>query len=158
MVHDASRVWKTQKELIFNFLKILGSAEHGLRHSHVSRPYSPLCYEYTSTWLETWPCGHCCTPKNTFFEAATLATKVTTLVTMHILNHNICNSYFSIQNNTQKIKMISTLAITHMLKVTTLANLETYNYNTCNYEPFSMQIMWSEWRSKQPNMQNFKKF
>ena len=73
-----------------------------------------------------------------FFDAATLATKVTTLVTMHILNYNICNTYFSIQNNTQKNQMITTLAITHMLKLTTLANLKTYNYNTCNYEPFSM--------------------
>ena len=73
-----------------------------------------------------------------FFHAATLATKVTTLVTMHILNYNICNTYFSIQNNTQKNKMITTLAITHMLKLTTLANLKTYKYNTCNYEPFSM--------------------
>ena len=35
-----------------------------------------------------------------FSEAATLATKVTTLVTMHILIYNICNTYFSIQNNT----------------------------------------------------------
>ena len=76
-----------------------------------------------------------------FFDAATLATKATTLVTMHILNYNIYKTYFSIQNNTQKIKMITTLAITHMLKVTTLANLKTYNYNTCNYEPFSMQII-----------------
>ena len=75
------------------------------------------------------------------FDAATLATKATTFVTMHILNYNIYNSYFSIQNNTQKNQMIITLAITHMLEVTTLANLKTYNYNTCNYEPFSMQIM-----------------
>ena len=64
-----------------------------------------------------------------FFDAATLATKVTTLVTMHILNYNICNTYFSIQNNTQKNKMITTLAITHMLQ----------SYNTCKFENIQLQ-------------------
>ena len=73
--------------------------------------------------------GRVCTAvhqNHAFFDAATLATKATTLVTMHILNYNIYN------------QMITTLAITHMLKLTTLANLKTYNYNTCNYETFSM--------------------
>ena len=64
-----------------------------------------------------------------FFDAATLATKVTTLVTMHILNYNICNTYFSIQNNTQKNQMITTLAITHMLQ----------SYNTCKFENIQLQ-------------------
>ena len=79
-----------------------------------------------------WPLLH--TKIMHFFEAATL-------VTMHILNYNICNTYFSIQNNTRKIKMITTLAITHMLKFTTLANFKTYNYNSGNYQSFTMQIM-----------------
>ena len=67
--------------------------------------------------------------KHAFFDAATLATKVTTLVTMHILNYNICNTYFSIQSNTQKNKTITTLAITHMLQ----------SYNTCKFENIQLQ-------------------
>ena len=34
MVHDASKVWKSQKELKINFSKIFGRAEHG----HDTRP------------------------------------------------------------------------------------------------------------------------
>ena len=76
--------------------------------------------------------GHVCTAvhqNHAFFDAATLATKATTLVTMHILNYNICNTYFSIQNNTQKNQMITTLAITHMLQ----------SYNTCKFENIQLQ-------------------
>ena len=76
--------------------------------------------------------GRVCTAvhqKHAFFDATTLATKATTLVTMHILNYNICNTYFSIQNNTQKNQMITTLAITHMLQ----------SYNTCKFENIQLQ-------------------
>ena len=76
--------------------------------------------------------GRVCTAvhqKHAFFDAATLVTKATTLITMHILNYNICNTYFSIQNNTQKNQMITTLAITHMLQ----------SYNTCKFENIQLQ-------------------
>ena len=134
MVHDASKVWKSQKELNINFLKFWGSAEHG----HDTRPcilaVFPCCAwkcKHTARYTGVYQavCALLYTKIMHFLTPQHLQQKATTLVTMHILNYNICNTYFSIQNNTQKNQMITTLSITHMLQ----------SYNTCKFENIQLQ-------------------
>ena len=121
---------RSSKSTFWNFEAVLNTA---MIHGRVSWPCSPAVLKMQAHGqIHGRVSGRVCTAvhqNHAFFDAATLATKATTLVTMHILNYNICNTYFSIQNNTQKNQMITTLAITHMLQ----------SYNTCKFENIQLQ-------------------
>ena len=126
---EGNTAWDMAMSLAVSLYVFLGRMQHGQGHGRVPL----LCFKMQAhDQIQGRVSGRVCTAvhqNHAFFDAATLATKATTFVTMHILNYNICNTYFSIQNNTQKNQMITTLAITHMLQ----------SHNTCKFENIQLQ-------------------